>query len=122
MSENSLFKVDSITINGVGLAFEDGSARINGVAGYTSSVVASGSGPDFQSHQRVPRTIELNMQFGRAVNPDDLAKIDGARVVLKDTRAPRRCLATNCSFGSMGPVGGGTVQLTLNVLDPFQWL
>lgn len=122
MSEHSLFKVDSITINGVALAFVDGTARINGAASYTSNVVPSGTGPDKQMHQRVPRTIELELQFDRSVNPAELMKIDGARVVLKDSRGPRRCLAPNCSFGSLGPVGGGQAQLTLNALEEYQWL
>lgn len=122
MSEHSLFKVDSITIGGIPLAFVDGTARINGVAGYTSAVVPSGTGPDKEMHQRVPRTIEFDLQFDRSVNPAELAKINGARVVLKDSRGPRRCLAPNCSFGSLGPVGGGQAQFTLNVLEEYQWL
>lgn len=122
MSQHSLFKVDSITVDGQAIAFVDGTARINGVAGYTSNVVPSGNGPDKEMHQRVARTIELELQFDRTVNPADLQKINGARVVLKDSRGPRRCLAPNCSFGSMGPVGGGQVQFTLNVLEEFQWL
>lgn len=122
MSEHSLFKVDSITINGQALAFVDGTARISGAAGYTSSVVPSGSGPDKQMHQRVARTIDLELQFDRSVDPAELAKIDGARIVLKDSRGPRRCLAPNCSFGSLGAIGGGQTQMTMNVLEPLQWL
>lgn len=122
MSENSLFKVDSITVDGISLAFVEGTAIINGAGEYTSTVVPSGNGPDFQQHARVPRTIELDIQFGRAVNPEDLKKIDGARVVLKDSRGPRRCLARNCSFGSLGALGGTSTKLTLNVLEPYQWL
>lgn len=122
MSENSLFKVDSITANGQAWAFVDGTARINGAAGYTSNVVPSGTGSDFEMHQRVPRTIELELQFGRNVDPAELAKLQGARLVLKDSRGPRRCIATNCSFGSLGAIGGGQVQMTVNVLDPYQWV
>lgn len=122
MSENSLFKVDSITIDGAGIAFVEGTAIINGAGEYTSTVVPSGNGPDYQQHARVPRTIELDIQFGRNVNPDDLKKIDGARVVMKDTRSPRRCLANNCSFGALGALGGTSTRLTLNVLEPYQWL
>lgn len=122
MSEQSLFKVDSITIEGVAISFVEGSAIINGAGDYTSTVVPSGNGPDFQQHARVSRTIEMDIQFGRSVNPEDLKKIDGARVVLKDTRGPRRCLARNCSFGSLGAIGGTSTKLMLNVLEPYQWL
>lgn len=122
MSENSLFKVDSITINGEGIAFVDGTAIINGAGDYTSTPVPSGNGPDFEQHARVGRTIELDIQFGRSVNPDDLKKINGARVVMKDSRGPRRCLANNCSYGSLGALGGTSTKLVLNVLEPYQWL
>ena len=122
MSEQSLFKVDSITINGAAYAFQEGTAIINGVGGYVATAVPSGSGPDYESHAREPRTIELNLQFGRAVNPAELRAIQNARVVLKDSRGPRRCLAPNCSFASMGPVGQGAVRLVLNALEDYQWL
>lgn len=122
MSDQSLFKVDSITVNSVAIAFVEGTAIINGAGGYTSTVVPSGNGPDYVQHARVPRTIELDIQFGRTVNPEDLRKIDGALVVLKDTRAPRRCVARNCCFGSLGALGGTSTKLTLNVLEPYQWM
>lgn len=122
MSDQSLFRVDSITVNGQALAIVDSSASITGVAGFSSTPVVSASGPDFESHAREPRTITAQIQFGPKVNPDDLTKIQGARIVLKDTKGPRRCLATNCSFGRMGNVGGGPVDITFNVLEPYQWL
>lgn len=122
MSDQSLFKIDSLTVNGVAWAFVEGTAIINGAGDYTSTVVPSGSGPDFQQHARVPRTIELDIQFGRKVNPEDLKKIDGARVVMKDSRGPRRCLANNCSYGSLGAIGGTSTKMVLNVLEPYQWL
>lgn len=122
MSENSLFKVDSITIDGAAIAFVEGTAIINGAGDYTSTVVPSGRGPDYQQHARVTRTIELDIQFGRNVDPEELKKIDGARVVMKDSRGPRRCLANNCSFGALGALGGTSTKLTLNVLEPYQWL
>lgn len=122
MSDQSLFKVDSITVDGVAIAFVEGTAIINGAGDYTSTVVPSGNGPDYEQHTRVPRTIELDIQFGRNVNPEDLKKINGARVVMKDSRGPRRCLANSCSFGSLGALGGTSTKLTLNVLEKYQWL
>lgn len=122
MSEHTLFQVDSITIDGRAWSFVSGTARINGAVSHTKTPVPSGSGPDKQLHARVPRTIELELQFDRTVDPAELAKIDGARVVLKDSRSPRRCLAPNCSFGSLGPIGGGQAQFVLNALEEYQWL
>ena len=122
MSEQSLFKVDSITVDGAAIAFQEGTAIINGAGGYVATSVPSGSGPDFESHAREPRTIEFSIQFGRSINPADLRAIQNARVVLKDSRGPRRCLAPNCSFASMGPIGQGPVRLVLNALEEYQWL
>lgn len=122
MSEQSLFNVDSLTVDGQALAIVSSSARISGVMGYASQSVPSATGPDFEQHSRVPRSITAQIQFGRSVNPDDLRKIKGARIVLKDTQGPRRCLAPNCSVASLGDVGGGPVDITFNVLEPYQWL
>jgi hypothetical protein len=122
MSDQSLFRVDSVTVDGQAWAFVDGTAKINGAGDYTATVVTSGSGPDFEQYARVPRTIEMEIQFGPKVSPEDIKKIRNARVVLKDTKGPRRCLANNCSYSSMGPVGAGPVSLVLNVLVPYQWL
>lgn len=121
-NDQSLFHVDSITVDGKPLAIEDGTAMVDGVAGYANAIVASASGPDYTKRQRVPRTLTMKVQFGPSVNPDDLKNIRNAQVVLRDLEAPRRCMAPNCSFASMGAVGGGTVDLTLNVLEPYIWL
>jgi len=42
MSEQSLFKVDSITIDGAAMAFQEGTAIINGAGGYVATSVPSG--------------------------------------------------------------------------------
>jgi hypothetical protein len=120
--DNSLFKVDSLTVDGVALAIEDGSATIEGVARYTNETVVSASGADFTKRKRVPTMINARIQFGPKVNPDDLAKICGAQIVLRDQHAPRRAVANKCSFASMGRVGDGAVDISFNVLEPIQWL
>ncbi len=122
MSDQSLFKVQSITVEGVAIPFSDGSARIHGIAGFAANSMPAGSGPDFESYSREQRYIEMDLLLGPKTNPEDLVKIRNARVVLKDPNGPRRVMAPNCSFGSMGPAGGGPIQFKLNVLEPYQWL
>lgn len=122
MSQYTLFKVTSITVDGVSLPIVDSSVRITGVAGFAATSVPSGQGPDYETFAREGRQIRGQIQFGPAVNPDDIKKIKNARIVCKDEHGPRRCLAPNCSFGSMGEVGGGPVDIAFNALEEYQWL
>lgn len=120
MGAQSLFRGDSITINGQAIAVVDGSIVISGLAGYTSTSIPSGSGPDYNQHARIPRQIMFKVQWGPKAAVDDFANIDEARVVVKDSKGPRRVLATRVSFASMGELGNGPVDVTLNVGDPYQ--
>jgi hypothetical protein len=120
MSAQSLFRGDSITINGQAIAVMDGSIMIKGLAGYTSKSVPSASGPDFSQHERIPREITFKVLFGPKSQAEDFTKLDDARVVVKDSKGPRRVLATRVSFGSMGDLGSGPVDVSLNVGDPYQ--
>lgn len=122
MSANSLFKVDSITVNGAALAIVDGSATISGVTGFEAEVVVSASGPDYEQYKRVPRVLDMQIQFGPSVEPAALAGMRNARVVLKDVNGPRRAMCPNCSYASMGQVGKGPVDLKVNILEAIQWL
>jgi hypothetical protein len=120
MSAQSLFRGDSITINGQAIPVVDGSIVIKGLAGYTSTSVPSASGPDFNQHARIPREISFKVQFGPKAKVEDFTGIDDARAVVKDSKGPRRVLATHVSFGSMGDLGSGPVDVTLLVGDPYQ--
>ena len=122
MSDQSLFRVDSLTINGVALAIVDSSVRVDGLVPFRKEVVPSASGPDFESKARVPRVVQGQIQFGPKVSPEELAKIEGARMVLTDLGGPRRILAPNVSLGSFGTVGSGPVDVTFNVLEPYVYL
>lgn len=122
MGAQSLFRGDTITINGQAIAVVDGSIVINGLAGYTSTSVPSASGPDFTQHARVPRTINFKAQWGPKTKASDFTGIDGARVVVKDSKGPSRVLATRVSFGSMGELGNGPVDVSLNVGDDYQMI
>ena len=119
MSDYSLFTVESLTIDGVALPIVSSSVRLSGYISHEGTVVPSGSGPDFETHARVPRTIAGQIQFGPKVTRAQLLAINGARVVLSDSRGPRRVLAPNCSLGRVGELGAGPVDFTLNVLEDF---
>lgn len=122
MGASSLFRVDSITVDGKALAIVDGSATLNGFAGMEATPVPSASGPDFESYARVPRTIDASLQFGPTVQPSDLSKIRNARIVMTDKNGPRRVMCPNCSFASMGALGKGAVDLKFNVLEEPIWM
>jgi hypothetical protein len=121
-NDYSNFKVDSLKVGGVGWAIEDGSATIEGAARVTTSVVPSSDGPDFTKRSRVPTSINARIQFGPGIVPSDLAGMSGIQIVLQDKAAPRRCVANNCVFASMGRIGDGPVDVSFHVLEPLQWL
>jgi hypothetical protein len=121
-NDNALFKVDSITVDGVGMAIEDGSATVEGIAGFTTESVPSASGDDGVRRRRVPRVINARIQFKPGVSVDSIKGINNAQIVLKDTFGPRRLVCNKCCYGSMGTVGDGPVAVTFNVLAEPQWL
>lgn len=122
MSENSLFSVTSITLDGAALAFESGSATIEGASRYEATVVTAGTGADGESMRRVPCTISVNLLLKPGVDPSKLSQARDVRIVLKDRFGPRRVIATKCGFASMGPIGNGPVQARYNVLEELQWV
>ena len=119
MGQYSLFKVTSITVNGVAIAIADNSVRVTGLKDHESSVVPSGTGADYETHTRVPRTISGQIQFGPNVKVSDL-DVSDARIVLKDSKGPRRILAPNCTLARFGEAGGCPVDVMWNVLEPFE--
>jgi len=120
--DSELYKIDSIRIDGIDIPFEDGSATIEGAAGFQSEVVASASGPDFTRRTRVARIIRCKLQFGPATTPEQFSGVCGAQIVLTNLHTGRRVRAGKCNFGSMGDIGSGSVDLTFNCLTPLQWL
>jgi hypothetical protein len=120
--ENLLFHIDTIIVDGKPVAFEDGSGMISGAARYENKIVASASGNDFAARARVPTVLKLKIQFSNAVDPALLASTSGVQVTARDTQSGRRALMNNCMFGSLGDLGGGSVDITYNVLSPIQWL
>lgn len=122
MSDSQLFHIDTIVIGGKAIAFEDSTGVLNGAAGFENTAVPSASGDDFTNRKRVARTLACKIQFGNKVNPEDFAKISEEQITLRDTVAGRRALLPKNSFASMGAIGGGSVDVTFNVLAKPQWI
>lgn len=117
------FKIDTIIVDGVSYAIEDGTATLSGSAGFEQSAILSGTGPDFVSRKRVPRMVKCKLQFGMDVTPPQLENMQGVQISARDTLTGRRALLNDCVFSSMGDVGAGqAVDVTFVVLQPVQWL
>lgn len=121
-TDNLLYHVDSMSVDGAPIAIEDGTGRIIGATGSENEVVASGSGDDFVKRKRIARQIKAKIQFGAKTSPDSFSSPGTVQIALTDKQSGRRCLATKCSFASMGEIGDGSVDVTYNVLAPLQWL
>lgn len=121
-TENILFHVDVIVIDGKPLAFEDGTGMLAGAARFSNDVVLSATGDDFTKRKRVPTTFKCKLQFGANEVPTDYNKLAGVQITIRDSQSARRAILNKCSFGEMGEVGGGSVDLTFNVLSAPQWI
>lgn len=121
-TDNLLFHIDQIVVDGRPIAFADGTGMLSGAARFENDVVPSASGDDFNKRKRVPTLFKCQIQFGPAVNPADYANYLGVQITARDAQSGRRALMPNCSFGQMGEIGGGPVDVTFNVLAPVQWL
>lgn len=121
-NESQLFHIDTIVVAGKALAFEDSTGTLTGAARFENTVVTSASGDDFTSRKRVPTTLRCKIQFGNTINPADFAKMSQEQISARDSVSGRRALMPKCSFASMGEIGGGSVDITFNVLAPIQWL
>jgi len=122
MGASTMYKVTSVTSNGKALRIVDGSATMDGAAGWKSDVSLSATGPDAEVFSRVPRVLNMEIQFTPDVTVDQIRNIRNARVVLEDKNSPRRQICPNCSFASMGTLGRGPVPLVLNVLEEPIWM
>jgi hypothetical protein len=121
-ADNMLFHIDQIVVDGKPIAFEDGTGMLSGAARFENDVVVSASGDDFNKRKRVPTLFKCKIQFGPAVNPADYVAMLGIQITARDAQSGRRALMPNCAFGQFGEVGGGSVDVTFNVLAPIQWL
>lgn len=121
--ETNLFKIDSIVVDGIALAFEDGSGVITGAARFTNEAVPSASGDDFTRRRRVTPTLAANIQFGPGEDPTRYANMRNVQITGRDLESGRRALMPNCTFAELGDIGGGgPVSVKFLVLAPIQWL
>ena len=120
--DNMLFHVDAVIIDGKPLAFEDGTGMLSGAARFQNEVVTSATGDDFNKRKRVPTYFKCKLQFGPTINPADFKALNGVQISARDTQSGRRVLMPKCSFGEIGEIGGGSVDITFNVLAELQWL
>lgn len=121
-AKNQLFQVDDIIVDGVAIAFESGTAELEGIAGYEHEVVPSATGDDYTKYKRVARTVKAKIQFGPTTTPEMFSGISEAQISLRQRATGRRAIAAKCSFAKMGTVGAGSVEVTFNMLSPLQWL
>lgn len=120
--EKSLFHVDELVIDGAPQSFEDGTATITGAARWENTVVPSASGDDYQSRKRVACTVRFKLQLGGNEKVADYATMTDAQIVCRDKVNGKRAMMPRCSFASMGEIGGGSVDVTFNVLAAIQWM
>ena len=121
-TDKMLFHVDEIVVDGAPLAFEDGTATITGAARWENTPVPSASGDDFQARKRVPTQVRFKLQFGPQAHPMDFATLIDSQIAFRDKVSGRRALMPRCGFANMGEIGGGSVDVSFNVLAPIQWL
>ena len=121
-TDNLLFHIDTIIADGNPLAFEDGTGSLSGAARFENTVVPSASGDDFNSRKRVATLFKCKIQFGPGVDPASFTAQQAIQITARDSQSGRRALMPKCSFGALGDIGGGSVDITYNVLAPIQWL
>lgn len=121
-TNNLLFHIDVIVIDGAPVAFEDGSGMLSGAARFENETVPSASGDDFQKRKRVPTLFKAKVQWGPTANPAQFSTLSEVQITARDQQSGRRALMPKCSFGNLGEIGGGSVDVTFNVLAPIQWL
>lgn len=118
-----LFKIDTVVVDGVALSFEDGSATLEGAAGFENTAVLASSGDDAVARKRVPRQLSVKLLFKDAIDPASFAQQKDVQISMRDTQSGRRAVAPHCAFGSLGAVGAGTsVDVRYIMLSPLQWL
>lgn len=121
-TDKMLFHIDQLVVDGDPMPFEDGTATITGAARWENTAVPSASGDDFQSRKRVATQVKFKLQFGPQEHPMDFADLIDSQIACRDKVSGRRALMPRCGFASMGEIGGGSVEVTFNVLAPIQWL
>ncbi|OYZ76091.1 MULTISPECIES: hypothetical protein [unclassified Polaromonas] len=121
-TENMLLHVDVIVADGKPLAFEDGTGILSGAARVKNETVLSASGDDFTKRGRVATMFKMKLQFGQNDVPTNFSKMQGVQITARDSQSGKRVLMPKCTFAELGDIGGGSVDVSFNVLAEPQWL
>lgn len=121
-TENMLLHVDVIVADGRPLAFEDGTGILSGAARVKNETVLSASGDDFTKRGRVATMFKMKLQFGQNDVPTNFSKMQGVQITARDSQSGKRVLMPKCTFAELGDIGGGSVDVSFNVLAEPQWL
>jgi len=120
--DSELFRVDSLTVDGEVLGIEDGSATIEGAAGFETEAALASVGDDATTRKRVPRIVKAKIFFKLGSSVEKFTKMCNVQIVMSNLHTGQRIRAGKCRFGKMGPIGAGPVDIEFNVLQPFQFL
>lgn len=120
--DNTLFHVDVIVVDGISIAFEDSTASISGAAGFKNDVKLSGSGDDYTSRSRVGRMLKAKLQWTGKMKPETYAGMSGVQIAMRDSVTGAKVLAPKATFGEMGDLGAGTVDISFHLTAPLQYL
>jgi hypothetical protein len=120
--ENQLFHIDVIVADGQAIAFEDSSATLSGAAGFKNDVKVSASGDDFTTRSRVPRMLKAKLQWAATDDPKKYAGMSNVQLAMRDSFTGRKVLAPKATFGELGDIGAGTVDVTFILNAELQWL
>jgi hypothetical protein len=120
--ENQLFHIDTLIVDGQAIAFEDSSATLSGAAGFKNDPKLSASGDDYTTRSRVARILKAKLQWAATSNPKAYAGMSGVQIAMRDSFTGRKCLAPKATFGELGEIGAGTVDVTFILNADLQWL
>lgn len=120
--ENQLFHIDTIVVDGQAIAFEDSSASLSGAAGFKNDPKLSASGDDFTYRSRVPRILKAKLQWSSTSDPKAYSGMSGIQIGMRDSFTGRKCLAPKATFGELGDIGAGTVDVSFVLNAELQWL
>lgn len=120
--DSEIYRVDTLTVDGDVIPIEDGSATLEGAAGFETEAVLAASGDDATTRKRVARVIKAKILFTVGVTPDKYSGVCNAQLVMTNLHTGQRVRAGKCRFKSMGEIGNGAVDIEFNALQAYQWL
>lgn len=119
MNECKQFQVDDIKINGVPVAFDDGSGLVKNYLGYTNEAVPSAQSDHSYKRKRVTPTLEFKQQTSKNFDvPEGECEIS-----FRDIDKNKRGRVSKAVIENAGDVGGGdSATVSFLLLSKIQWL